>query len=424
MNHSDTTGQVGNLSIDENANQQLSAAQLGFRKGIIKLLENLEDAHLVITDPLGTASFGDPDSELHVSLQILDASTYTDLAAGGAVAAAESYIQGKWITSDLTGFLRVFVRNRKIMLTLDGGLTNLLKPLRRLLHWTRRNSIKTSKKNILAHYDLGEDLFKTFLDPTLTYSSTIYEHSNSTLEESALYKLELICQKLQLTPDDHVVEIGTGWGGFAIYAAKNYGCRVTTTTISSNQHAVTARLIREAGLEDKITLLDKDYRLVEGKYDKLVSVEMIEAVGLAYLNTFFGKCSSLLKPDGRMLLQSITIADRHHERAARSVDFIQKYIFPGGALPSMGAIMNSVSGETDLQVTGLHDIGLHYAHTLKDWRGRFFEQLPQVRQLGYPDEFIRMWDYYLCYCESGFLERSISTMQLVFDKPECRLSLP
>jgi cyclopropane-fatty-acyl-phospholipid synthase len=423
MTQADTTGRVGNRNAERYAQQTLSTTQLACRKGFIKLLEKLEDAHLVITDPIGTASFGDPSSDLHTSLQILDASSYTDLAAGGALGAAEAYIQGKWVTSDLTSMLRVFVRNREVMLTIDGGITRLLNPARRLLHWTRRNTVKTSKKNIRAHYDLGEDMFKTFLDPTLTYSATIYENDQSTLDEAALYKLELICQKLDLKPEDHVVEIGTGWGGFAIYAAKNYGCQVTTTTISHNQHEVAARRIREAGLEDKITLLDQDYRLLEGVYDKLVSVEMIEAVGLAYLNTFFSKCSSLLKPDGRMLLQAITIADRHHDRAARTVDFIQKYIFPGGALPSMGAIMKSIGSETDLQITSLHDIGLHYAHTLRDWRGGFFEQLPKIRQLGYPDEFIRMWDYYLCYCESGFLERSISTLQLVFDKPDCRLRI-
>jgi len=424
MTQADTTGRVGTLNSERYGQQTLSTTQLACRKGFVKLLKNLQDAYLVVTDPMGTASFGDPASDLHMSLQILDASTYTDLAAGGPVGAAEAYIQGKWVTSDLTSLLRVFVRNRDIMLTLDGGITSFLKPARRLLHWTRRNTVKTSKKNIRAHYDLGEDMFKTFLDPTLTYSATIYENEYSTLDESALYKLDLICKKLNLKPEDHVVEIGTGWGGFAIHAARHYRCKVTTTTISHNQHEVAARRIREAGLEDKIALLDQDYRLLEGTYDKLVSVEMIEAVGLAYLNTFFGKCSSLLKPDGRMLLQAITIADRHHDRAARTVDFIQKYIFPGGALPSMGSIMKSISSETDLQITGMHDIGFHYARTLRDWRGGFFEQLQQVRQLGYPDEFIRMWDYYLCYCESGFLERSISTVQLVFDKPDCRLRMP
>ncbi len=424
MNHSDTTGKVGILNPEDYKQEALTVAQATCRNGFIKLLNRLEDAYLVVTDPLGTMTFGDPDSDLHSSLQVIDAATYTDLVTGGPVGGAEAYIQGKWVTSDLTSLLRLFVRNRAIMLTLDGGVTNLLKPARRLLHWTRRNTVKASKKNIRAHYDLGEDMFKTFLDPTMTYSSTIYESKDSTLEESAVYKLDLICRKLELTPEDHVVEIGTGWGGFALHAAKNYGCKVTTTTISPNQYEVAGRRIREEGLEDKITLLDQDYRLLQGRFDKLVSVEMIEAVGLDYLDTFFKQCSDLLKPEGRMLLQAITIADRHHERAARTVDFIQKYIFPGGALPSMGAIMKSISSETDLQITGLHDIGLHYARTLRDWRGRFFDELPEIRRLGYPDEFIRMWDYYLCYCESGFLERSISTLQLVFDKPECRLSLP
>ncbi len=424
MQHFDNTGRIGKLPQNIAMDQALSPAQQAFRSVFVRLLNNIKGAYLVVTDPMGTTTFGDPDSDLHTSLQIIDPSTYSDLATGGPVGGAEAYIQGKWVTSDLTSLLRLFVRNREIMLTLDGGLTNLLKPARRILHWGRRNTVKTSRKNITAHYDLGEDMFKTFLDPTMTYSATIYEDDSSTLDESALYKLDLICKKLDLQPKDHVIEIGTGWGGFAIYAAKTYGCKVTTTTISPNQHEVATRRVKEAGLEDLVTILDQDYRLLEGKYDKLVSVEMIEAVGLDYLNTFFKQCSDLLKPDGRMLIQAITIADRHHERAARTVDFIQKYIFPGGALPSMGAIMNSIGDETDLQITGLHDIGLHYARTLRDWRSGFFEQLPEIRQLGYPDEFIRMWDYYLCYCESGFLERSISTLQLVFDKPDCRLHLP
>jgi len=422
MSNSDTTGKIGILTAD--IEHSFSSTQAAFRQGFFKLLGNLEDACLTVTDPLGTETFGDPDSDLHTSLQIIDPATYTDLAAGGPVGGAEAYIEGKWITSDLTSLLRLFVRNRDIMLTLDGGLTSLIKPARRMLHWTRRNTIKSSKANILAHYDLGEEMFRTFLDPTLTYSATVYESEDSTLDESAIYKLDLICKKLELKPDDHLIEIGTGWGGLAIHAAKHYGCRVTTTTISNNQYEVAAKRIKEAGLEDRITLLDKDYRLLEGKFDKLVSVEMIEAVGHAYLNTFFRKCNDLLKPDGRMLLQAITIADRHHDRAVKTVDFIQKYIFPGGALPSMGSIMSCISSQTDLQITGLHDIGLHYARTLRDWRTRFFDNLPEIRQLGYPDEFARMWDYYLCYCESGFLERSISTLQLVFDKPDCRLSLP
>jgi len=398
----------------------LSPIQTKLRNMLFRQFAKIKDSRLTISDGIGTESFGDPASDVETSLQVFDPSAYADLVTGGPVGGSEAYMQGKWICSDLTALVRLFVRNRGMMLDMDGGLTNLLKPARRVAHWARRNTLKSSKENIFAHYDLGEDMFKTFLDPTMTYSSTIYEHEHSSLDESALHKLDVICRKLQLSEDDHVIEIGTGWGGFAIYAAKNYGCRVTTTTISPNQLAVATRRVKEAGLEDKITLLDQDYRLLEGQFDKLVSVEMIEAVGLQYLDTFFEKCSSLLKPEGRMLLQAIIIADRYHERAARTVDFIQKFIFPGGALPSMAAIMNSIAGKTDLQITDMHEIGQHYARTLRDWRTEFFNNLPAIRQMGYPDEFIRMWDYYLSYCEGGFIERSIGTVQLVFDKPECR----
>jgi len=417
MEELDTTGNVRELD----AALPLSGAQTRMRGLLFRQLAQIENARLTISDAIGTQTFGDEHSDLETSVQILDPSAYTDLICGGPVGGSEAYMEGKWVTSDLTAVIRLMVRNRKVMLNLDGGFTNFLKPARRLAHWANRNTVGNSEKNIYAHYDLGEEMFRTFLDPTMTYSATIYEDEDSTLEESALHKLDLICRKLQLDESDHVVEIGTGWGGFALYAAKNYGCRVTTTTISPNQFAVATQRVKEAGLEDKVTVLQKDYRLLEGKFDKLVSVEMIEAVGLQYLDTFFKKCSSLLKPDGRMLIQAITIADRNHERAAKTVDFIQKYIFPGGALPSVGAIMNSITAATDLQITGLHDIGLHYARTLRDWRAEFFKNLPAIRQMGYPDEFIRMWDYYLCYCEGGFLERSISTMQLVFDKPDCRM---
>jgi len=424
MSSRETTNEFSDLS----SAKTLTGLQARMRAGIFSRLEKIRDARLTVSDANGTESFGKANDStiatLDASIQVLDPSFYNDIVSNGALGAAEAYMQGKWITPDLTAALSIFVRNRSVMLELDGGLTSLLKPVRRVGHWANRNTVKSSKKNIIAHYDLGEDMFKLFLDPTMSYSATIYEHEHTSLEESALHKLDVICRKLQLNENDHVVEIGTGWGGFAIYAAKNYGCKVTTTTISPNQLEVAKRRVKAAGLEDKVTLLEQDYRLLEGKFDKLVSVEMIEAVGLDFLDTFFAKCSSLVKPEGRMLIQAITIADRNHEHAAKAVDFIQKYIFPGGALPSMGAIMNSVSGHTDMQISGLQDIGQHYARTLRDWRSGFFDNIEDIRKLGYPNEFIRMWDYYLSYCESGFMERSISTMQLVFDKPECRLTLP
>jgi cyclopropane-fatty-acyl-phospholipid synthase len=255
----------------------------------------------------------------------------------------------------------------------------------------------------------------------MMYSSAVFPRPGASLEEASTHKLDLVCRKLQLEPGDHLLEIGTGWGGLALHAARNYGCQVTTTTISRNQFEFARERVRAAGLEERITILMDDYRDLTGTYDKLVSIEMIEAVGHDFLDNFFRICSDRLKPSGRMLLQSIVIADRNYAEARNSVDFIQKYIFPGGALPSCGAILDSVSRVADLQLTHLHDIGLDYARTLQIWRERFLQRRPDVRQLGYPDEFIRMWEWYLAYCEGGFLERAISAVQVAFDKPACRL---
>jgi cyclopropane-fatty-acyl-phospholipid synthase len=331
-------------------------------------------------------------------------------------------MQGKWTVNDLTALVRIFVANRSVLDGIESGLAQLAAPLLRLSHWLRRNTRSQSRRNISAHYDLGNDFYRLFLDSTMSYSSGIYPRPDSTLDEAAVHKLDVICRKLDLQRGDELLEIGTGWGGLAMHAAGNYGCRVTTTTISARQLEYAVERIREAGLQDRITVLDRDYRDLEGQFDKLVSVEMIEAVGLGFLDEYFRACSARLRPHGRMLLQGIVIADRLYEQARQSVDFIQKYIFPGGALPSLGAIQASVARATDLQIVNLQDIGQDYARTLREWRGRFLLQLHAVRQLGYSEEFIRMWEYYLAYCEGGFLERAITDIQVVFDKPACRLS--
>jgi len=297
----------------------------------------------------------------------------------------------------------------------------LLRASHRLGHRLKANSKSRSRRNIQAHYDLGDDLFELFLDPTMSYSSAVYPSPGASLEEAAVHKLDLVCRKLRLTPDDHLLEIGTGWGGLALHAASRYGCRVTTTTISDNQFRAARAKVKAAGLEDRVTVLKKDYRDLEGQYDKLVSIEMIEAVGHQYMDTYIRVCGERLKPHGRALIQAILMSDRNFDNYIRSVDFIQKYIFPGGALPSISSISSSVRRMTDLQITGFHDITRDYARTLADWRRRFMSRLREVRALGYPEEFIRMWEYYLCYCEGGFAERAICTAQIVFDKPLCRL---
>jgi cyclopropane-fatty-acyl-phospholipid synthase len=326
--------------------------------------------------------------------------------------------------SDLPGVVRLLVINRDVMNRLESGMARVGGGLLKLAHWYHRNTRLGSRRNIQTHYDLGDDFFQLFLDPTMMYSSAVFPRSEATLEAASLHKLNLICRKLDLKADEHLLEIGTGWGGLALHAAQHFGCRVTTTTISKNQFKFATERVRRAGLQERITVVSQDYRDLTGTFDKLVSIEMIEAVGHRYLDDYFQICSARLKPAGRMVLQSIIIADRNFEQARRSVDFIQKYIFPGGALPSLGSLLTSVTRVTDFQLTGLQDIGRDYARTLQIWRERFLQRRPDVRRLGYSDEFVRRWEWYLAYCEGGFLERAISAVQLVFDKPECRLLPP
>jgi cyclopropane-fatty-acyl-phospholipid synthase len=393
------------------------------RRLLFNRLGALTEGRLTVREGETTTTFGTAGErpDLAPVVRVTDASAYLEIVTGGTIGAAEAYIQGKWTTSDLPALVRLFAVNRSVMDGLEGGLARLGAPLLRLAHWYHSNTRRGSRRNIRAHYDLGDELFRLFLDPLMMYSSAVFPRDEAGLEEAALHKLALIGERLHLSPDDHVLEIGTGWGGLALYLATEYGCRVTTTTISANQFELASRRVAEAGLGDRVTVVRRDYRDLDGQYDRLVSVEMIEAVGHRFLDNYFRICSERLKPAGRALIQGIVMADRHYEQARRSVDFIQKYIFPGGALPSLASLLGSMARATDLQLTGLHDIGLDYARTLTLWRERFLDRVRDVRLLGYPDEFIRMWDWYLAYCEGGFRERTISTVQLVFDKPGCRL---
>ena len=405
------------------AERSASLAVRMARRAVLRQLRALRDGRLQIQDALGTSVLGDvaEQASIDVRVRISDLSAWLDIASGGTIGAAEAYMAGKWHSNDLLAAMRLLVSNRTVMDGLETGMARLGSTLLRLAHWQHRNTRTGSRRNIHAHYDLGDALFSLFLDPSMMYSAAVFPRAEATLEEASRHKLDLICRKLELQPDDHLLEIGTGGGGLAIHAARHYGCRVTTTTISENQFSFARQRVQEAGLADRITVLSQDYRDLQGQFDKLVSVEMIEAVGHRFMDQYFRICSERLKPAGRMLLQSITIADRYHEQAMHAVDFIQKYIFPGGALPSMSSISSAVARVTDLQISHLHDIGIDYARTLRIWRERFMNRLPEVRSLGYPDEFIRMWEWYLLYCEAGFLERAISTVQLVFDKPDCRL---
>jgi cyclopropane-fatty-acyl-phospholipid synthase len=393
--------------------QKLAKAQ------VLSKLKKLTQGHLTLIDGDERYQFGKAGN-LTATITVNDAHFYGEVAFGGSIGAGEAYMLGYWQADNVTNVIRLFALNQSIMDTLEGGFEWLSKPILKLLHYLNRNTQDGSRKNIAAHYDLGNDFFKLWLDPSMMYSAAIFEPKDCSLEAASLKKLKVICDKLDLKPSDHVVEIGTGWGGFAIYAAKHYGCKVTTTTISQQQYDEAKLRVKAEGLEDKITLLLNDYRDLNGLFDKLVSIEMVEAVGHQFYDTYFAKVSSLLKPDGLALIQAITIADQRFEAAKNSVDFIQRYIFPGSNIPSNTAMLTSMTKTTDLRLFDLEDIGPHYATTLRKWRENFFANIGQVRQLGYSEEFIKMWEFYLCYCEGGFTERALGDVHLLLAKPDNR----
>jgi cyclopropane-fatty-acyl-phospholipid synthase len=394
------------------------------RSMFISALKNLPQGNLIIKEQGEVvASLGDEGSELKAEVHILDTAAYPKLLLGGSIASGETFTDKLWDSPNLTNVIRIFARNLPTLDTWERRFKWLTMPMAKIKHIANNNSQTQAKKNIGAHYDLGNRLYTKFLDESMMYSAAVYPDPNASLAEAQQNKLKTICEKLKLSPNDHLLEIGTGWGGLAVYAAKHYGCKVTTTTISEEQYAWAQDWVAKEGLEQQITLLKKDYRLLEGQYDKLVSIEMIEAVGKKYLSNFFTKCSSLLKDDGLMLLQSITIDDRRYDGYADSVDFIQKHIFPGGFLPSQFAINKHVKKYTDMSIRDVHDIGLDYAQTLKHWFEEFMQHKAVLNEEGYDERFMRMWQYYLNYCEGGFLERVISTAQVVVAKPQHRSSL-
>jgi cyclopropane-fatty-acyl-phospholipid synthase len=389
------------------------------RRAILSLLKGMNHGRITIIENRHGSDFGEQSnkSSLQAVITVHHPQFYTRIFFGGSIGAAEAYMDGLWAADDLTMVMRILALNQKAFEDMEKGLARLTAPFYKFYHFVRKNTKAGSRKNIMAHYDLGNDFYSLFLDETMTYSCGIFEHGKSSLKNASVAKYDRICRKLQLTTGDRVVEIGTGWGGFAVHAARNYGVRVTTTTISEEQYHFAERRIKAAGLEDRINLLKKDYRDLDGQFDKLVSIEMIEAVGHHYLTTFFQTCSRLLKDDGLMALQAITIGDQIFDRHKRSVDFIKRYIFPGSCIPSITAISKAIAGATDLRLVHLEDITAHYARTLHEWRRRFFDNIEQVRAQGFTDAFIRMWEYYLCYCEGGFAERYIGDVQMLFVKP-------
>ncbi len=400
--------------------EKVSRSSRLYEKLVTNQLSQLRDGciHLHTTEKV--YELGDSEADLSVSLTVYDRRFFDSVVRGGSVGAAESYMAGEWHCSDLTALVRILVRNQDLTDGMEKGLARFAGWLMKGWHFFNRNSHRGSRKNIAAHYDLGNDLFSLFLDKDwMLYSSALYFTGDESLEVAQAQKLQRLCDKLDLQPSDHLLEIGTGWGGCAIFAAKNYGCHVTTTTISREQYNHATTRVKAEGLQNKITVLLEDYRDLTGRYDKLISIEMVEAVGHHYIDGYFARCSELLKDDGLAIIQAITIEDHRYLQAVKEVDFIKRYIFPGSFIPSVTVLSNSAAKAT-LKLTNLEDIGPSYALTLAEWRERFMSQLDMVRTLGYPDSFIRMWEFYMCYCEGGFAERSISDVHLLFSKPKSR----
>jgi cyclopropane-fatty-acyl-phospholipid synthase len=392
------------------------------RRVLLSRLEKLQAGQIVISENGRSTSVGELTADFPepVELCVRHPKFYSDIAFGGSVGAGEAYMDGYWSCDELSQLLRIFLRNRDALEKVDSGLAWLGRPALKLFHILNRNTRQGSRKNIASHYDLGNDFYQIWLDASMMYSCAWFDTPDTSLEDASTAKLDRICRKLDLKPGDSVIEIGTGWGGFAIHAAKHYGCHVTTTTISRQQYDYARQAVANAGLQDRITLLFEDYRDLEGRYDKLVSIEMIEAVGHEFHDVYFSKCCDLLKPDGQMLLQAITIADQRYDQYRKGVDFIKRFIFPGGCLTSVTAMSETITRHTDMRIHHLEDIGPHYATTLRHWHDRFFARLDEVRALGYTDAFVRMWQFYLCYCESAFLERAIGDVQLLMMRPGAR----
>jgi len=391
------------------------------RKQLLSQLQLLKYGSLVINEN-GMAHHTQSQNPKWVEAQIIvhDAQFYRFITLGGSVGAAEAYILGYWSSPDLTKVIRLFAINQSTMDDMESGIAKITIPVKKIFHWLNKNTTHGSKRNIAAHYDLGNELFTHFLDPSMMYSSGIYQTSDSSLEQASVEKIDRICRRLNLQESDHVMEIGTGWGGFAIHAAKNYGCKVTTTTISKQQYDFAKAQIKELELEDRVELLFEDYRKVTGKFDKVVSIEMIEAVGHHYYDEYFAQCSHLLKADGEFLLQAITIADQRFNSAKKEIDYIKRYIFPGSCIPSINAISSAVTKSSDLRIVNLFDMGQHYAKTLMDWYKNFNQDYHSLESQGYDQQFRNMWNFYLCYCAGGFQEGVISVVQIHLIKPLAR----
>lgn len=390
---------------------------------VLQFLSKMDKGSLYLTLPDGgQITIGTGEGNISATIRVNDEAFYERLILFGDIGFGEAYVDGLWDTDNITNVIKWVLLNIENAPGVSGSKTqalslNLLKFFNKLSHFKRANTVDGSRKNISEHYDLNNDFFASFLDPTMTYSAAYFYKDGLSLEEAQLAKYDRLCRQLHLKPSDHVLEIGSGWGGNAIYMAKTYGCKVTSLTISEEQHKLAIERVEEAGLADKVSIELKDYRQMNGVFDKIVSVEMLEAVGYNFMDVYFKKCHDLLKKNGILAIQVITSPDSRYAALRKGVDWIQKHIFPGSLLPSVGAINNSINRTGDLTMVDLKDIGLDYATTLKLWFNAFNANLPTVRSLGFDDRFIRKWNYYLCYCEAAFEMRNINVMHLVYTRP-------
>ena len=391
-----------------------------FKKGVMNKFKHLQYGSIKIIEGDETLSFGDSESDDKVTVTIHSNEFYVFLGSGGINGVAEAYMAGYWTADNLVLLLQIVLKNKKILLSLDSGFAKLINPINKLIHWSKQNTLKGSKQNILAHYDLSNDFYKLWLDPTMTYSCGYFQDNSVSLEQASIEKIDRICRKLKLNKNDHILEIGTGWGSFSLHAAKQYGCTIDTVTISDAQYEYASKKIESSGLDSQINIFNKDYRKIEGKYDKIVSIEMIEAVGYQFIPQYFSKISSLLKKDGLVAVQGITYNDQNFEQYKNSVDFIKKYIFPGSCLISVAQISDVIKEYTDLAIVDMEDITKHYAETLNRWKVNFIKVIPEVKKMGFSEAFIKMWEFYFVFCEAGFLERNIGDVQLVFSKSGAR----
>ena len=391
-----------------------------FRNALLKKFKNLQYGYIVLIDNDKRFTFGKKSEKLQTEVTINSQEFYVLLGSGGVLGVSEAFMAGYWNSTNLVVLLQIVLKNKRLMDSLDSGFARLIQPINKQIHKRHQNTLTGSKNNILAHYDLSNDFYKLWLDPTMTYSCGYFNKKNSTLESASIEKIDRICRKLHLSSSDTLLEIGTGWGSFSAHAAKNYGCKITTTTISDAQFQYAEKLFKKEGLESQINLVNIDYRNLEGQYDKIVSIEMIEAVGYQYIPEYFKKVSSLLKPDGLLAIQGITYNDQNFDDYKNSVDFIKKYIFPGSCLISLSQVIDVMKVHTDLALVDMEDITQHYTETLKRWRESFLNVLPDVRKLGFSEAFIKMWEFYFVFCEAGFLERNIGDVQMIIAKSDAR----